>query len=279
VVGAGGKMGAWFTNYFARRAMHVSAFDVKKGLQFSGNVQVERRIENCIRDADLVLVCVPVNATPQLVRECAKGMKAGAIIAEISSVKDKTFLALKHVRNDLQPLCIHPMFGPGANNKKNVKMLLIPVRNEVAERKIVSDLFENAEVKVIPNSRSHDRLNAIILGLTYFTNIAFAKVMANNDLALLKQVSGTTFSLQSILAESILADEPALILALIKENPFARKYIREYIKAALAVEKLAAAKSSESLETDLRKTKSKLQKRQDLQQSYHLLYGIMESLK
>jgi prephenate dehydrogenase len=207
-------------------------------------------------------------------------MKAGAIIAEISSVKHKAFLALKRVRSDLQPLCIHPMFGPGASEKKHIKVLLIPVRNEEVERKIVNEIFENAVVKVLPDPQMHDRSIAIILGLTYFTNIVFAKVILRSDLALLKQISGTTFGLQSLLAESILTDEPALIIALIKENPSARKYIREYIKAALAVEKLTSPKSdSKDLEADLHKIKSKLQKQQDLQQSYRRLYEIVGSLK
>jgi prephenate dehydrogenase len=280
IIGAGGRMGSWFTNYFARQGMKVSTFDIKSDLQSpSPYVQVATSISNCVENADLVCVCIPVNRTPQVIRECTKSMKAGAIITEISSVKQKTFLALKHVRSDLQPICIHPMFGPGADEKKGIKILLIPVRKEEAELKIVNDIFDNAAVKVIPNPRLHDRSIAIILGLTYFTNIAFAKLISKNDLLLLKQVSGTTFGLQSLLAESILTDEPALILALIKDNPFSLKFIREYIKVASAMAKTIANKNDKDLEAELRKTKSKLEERCDLQQSYKQLYQIMDSIK
>jgi prephenate dehydrogenase len=280
VIGAGGKMGSWFANYFLRRGMQVSVYDVKKSsLKFTGDVKVAGSISACVKSADFVLVCVPVNATPKTIKECAKSMKDGAIIAEISSVKQKAFLALKQTRRDLQPLCIHPMFGPGASEKKQAKILLVPVRNKDAELKMANAIFENAKITVLPDPETHDRSIAIVLGLTYFTNMVFGKVASANNLALLKEISGTTFGLQSLLAESILTDEPDLIVALIRENPFARKYIREYLKVASATEKMISAKSSKGLKADIQKSKSRLQKYQDLQQSYRRLYDIVENLK
>jgi prephenate dehydrogenase len=279
VIGAGGKMGSWFANYFLRRGMQVSVYDVKSSLKFTGDVKVAGSISACVKSADFVLVCVPVNATPKTIKECARNMKDGAAIAEISSVKQKAFLALKQTRRDLQPLCIHPMFGPGASEKKQAKILLVPVRNKDAELKMANAMFENAKITVLPDHKTHDRSIAIVLGLTYFTNMVFGKVASANNLALLKEISGTTFGLQSLLAESILTDEPDLIVALIKENPFARKYIREYLKVASATEKMVAAKSSKGLKADIQKSKSRLQKYQDLQQSYRRLYDIVENLK
>ncbi|HEX2614107.1 MAG TPA: prephenate dehydrogenase [Nitrososphaera sp.] len=280
VIGAGGKMGSWFANYFLRRGMQVSIYDIKKSsLKFQGDVKVAGSISACVKSADLVLVCVPVNATPETIKECAKSMKAGTAIAEISSVKQKAFRALKQVRGDLQPLCIHPMFGPGASEKKQAKILLVPVRNKDAELKMVNAMFENAKITVLPNPETHDKSIAIVLGLTYFTNMVFGKVASANNLALLKEVSGTTFGLQSLLAESILTDEPDLIVALIKENPFARRYIKEYLKVASATEKLVSAKSSKGLKADIQKSRSKFQKYQDLKQSYRRLYDIVENLK
>jgi prephenate dehydrogenase len=280
VIGAGGKMGLWFANYFSHRGMQVSVYDVKKGpLQFSGIVKVAHSISACVKSADFVLVCVPVNKTPEVIKECAKSMKAGAAIAEISSVKQKTFPALKQTRSDLQPLCIHPMFGSGASEKKQTKMMLVPVRNKNAELKMANAMFENAIITVLPNPEVHDRSIAIVLGLTYFTNMVFGKVASANNLTLLKKISGTTFGLQSLLAESILTDEPDLIVALIKENPFARRYIREYLKVASATEKMISANGSKGLKADIQKSKSRLQKYQDLQQSYRRLYQIVENLK
>ncbi|HEY3094775.1 MAG TPA: prephenate dehydrogenase/arogenate dehydrogenase family protein [Nitrososphaera sp.] len=280
IVGAAGKMGSWFTTYFARRVLRVSVYDLKKKmLRSSGNIRVASGISDCVKGADLVLVSVPVRITPRVIRECAKSMKDGGVISEISSVKHKTFQALRQAPGGLRPLCIHPMFGPGASEKMQVKLLMVPVRNEEAELKIVREMFENAAVKVLPDAKAHDKSIATVLGLTYFANIVFAKVVSGGNISMLKQVSGTTFGLQSLIAESILTNEPDLVAAVIQENPYAQKYIRQYLKEASAVARMASAKDSRKLMADLKKVRSKMQKWQDLQQSYRRMYNIIENMK
>ena len=281
IVGAAGKMGTWFARYFAQRGLDVSAYDInqKKILKTSSKVKVQESLFDCVHDADLVLVCVPVQKTPQAVKECTKNMKDRAIIAEISSVKNKTFAALKKIPNNLRPLCIHPMFGPGASKKVEARMLLVPVRNEKIEVKIAKKIFEKANVIVLPNAKQHDKSIAIVLGLTYFANIVFARLMSSGNISMLKQVSGTTFGLQSLIAESILTEEPDLVIALIGENVYAKKYINQYLKEAAALARLAVANDSNDLKAELEKLKLNMQKRQDLQRSYNRMYEIMDKHK
>jgi prephenate dehydrogenase len=280
IVGAAGKMGSWFTSYFAQRGLDVSAYDInQKMLKSSRKVKVQESLSQCVQDADLVLVCVPVQKTPQTIKECTKNMKDGAIVAEISSVKNKTFAALKKIPNNLRPLCIHPMFGPGASNKIETRVLLVPVRNKKIELKIANEIFENANVMVLPNAKQHDKSIAIVLGLTYFVNIVFAKVMSSGNISMLKQVSGTTFGLQSLIAESILTEEPDLVIALIRENVYAKRYINQYLKETTAVARLAIANDSNDLKAELQKLKLNMQKMQDLQQSYNRMYEIIDKHK
>ncbi len=280
IVGAAGKMGSWLTNYFVRHGLRVSAYDVnRKILRPSDNIRIENSISACVKDVDIVLVSVPVHLTPRVLRECVKSMKDGAVISEISSVKHRTFRTLRQVPDNLRPLCIHPMFGPGASGNIQTKILMVPVRNEERELKIVHEMFENAQVKVLPNAMVHDKFIATVLGLTYFVNVVFAKVVSATNIFKLKQVSGTTFGLQSLIAESILTNEPDLLVALIRENPYAKKYIGQYMKEASAVAKLACAKDSRKLKADLKKVRLKMEKWQDLQQSYRRMYDIIENLK
>ena len=278
IVGAAGKMGTWFASYFAHRGLNVSAYDInqKKILKTSSKVKVQESLFECVHNADLVLVCVPVHKTPQVVKECTKNMKDGAMIAEIASVKNKTYGALKKTPRNLRPLCIHPMFGPGANKKVETRMLLIPVRNEKIEVTIVKEIFENANVIVLPNAKQHDKSIAVVLGLTYFANMVFAKVMSSsNNLSMLKQVSGTTFSLQSLIAESIFTEEPDLVIALISENVYAKRYINRFLKETASLAKLTIEKDNKELRHELQKVKLNMQKSQNLKQSYNRMYEII----
>ena len=67
--------------------------------------------------------------------------------------KAKTFAALKKTPINLRPLCIHPMFGPGASKKVDIRVVLVPVRNEKIELQIANEIFENATVTVLPNAK------------------------------------------------------------------------------------------------------------------------------
>jgi len=273
-------MGLWFTKYFAKRGLRVSVYDVnRKTLRASGRIRVANSIASCVKDADIVLVSVPVRMTPQIIQQCVKSMKVGSVISEISSVKQLAFRALMKTPESIKPLCIHPMFGPGASEKMQLKVLLVPIKNKKAELMLVHEMFENALVKVLPDAKAHDMSIATVLGLTYFANIVFAKVVASGDISMFKQISGTTFGLQSLIAESILTNEPDLVVALIQENPYVRRYIRHYLKAASAVARMAFTKDHKGLKADLQKVRSKLQKSQDLQESYRKMYDIIEKMK
>ena len=269
VIGAAGKMGAWFASYFANRGHDVSAFDVKP-FRICG-VKNVKSVASCVTGANLAVVCVPVSRTPAVVRRCAGKMEEGSIIAEISSVKSRTFAALKKVRPDVRPLCVHPMFGPGASDKKQLKILLVPVRDAKAEAELAREFFSGMSLQVLPDARTHDRAIAAVLGLTYFVNVAFAGMMAKEKLATLKQVGGTTFAVQSMLAESVMTDEPELISALIRDNPYSAAYILQYLKGAQQL-----AKTTRDLSKQLRKTKSSLQRQQDLQESYRRMYEMLQ---
>lgn len=267
VIGAAGKMGSWFSIYFVHRGFAVSAFDVKP-FEVAGAKRASS-LRECVRDADLVLVCVPVQKTAELIAKCAKEMKKGSSLAEISSVKSGTLPALKKVRKDLSVLCLHPMFGPGADGAKSLKMLIVPVRDGEGEHHAARQMFSGMAISTIADAKIHDRSIAAVLGLTYLVNIAFAGVLAKEDLRALKKVSGTTFGVQSMIAESVMTDEPELVTALIQENPYTRGYIARYLKNARHIAK------TKKLEPLLKEIKQDLQKQQDLQDSYRRLYEIL----
>ena len=267
IIGAAGKMGSWFIGYFLAKGYEIMAFDVKPFAM--AGVKSAPTASECIRNADLVLLCVPVQKTPNLIRKCAKDMKKGSYLAEISSVKSSTLPALKKVRKDVSVLCVHPMFGPGADGTKNLRMLLVPVREKGGERAMAKQLFPSMSLTTIADAKTHDRLIATVLGLTYFVNITFAGMISKEDLPALKQVGGTTFGVQSMLAESVMVDEPELAEALLRDNPYVASYISKYMKGA---QELARARKLAPL---LKKVKLELQKQQDLQTSYRSLYGML----
>jgi prephenate dehydrogenase len=291
IIGANGKMGSWFTNYFLKKYddLILSVYDVRKSLPFSNKIRIADDIGDCVRTADIVIICVPVQHIPDVIKECASKMiKPHAVLAEISSVKNKTFDALRKIQLNIQPLCIHPMFGQGANIDGNLKMLLIPVRDKEKEESLLKSIFVKStlSIKILNDPLEHDKYIALVLGLTYFTNIVFAKVLADEkiDISLLKEIAGTTFGLQLLLSESVLTDELNLISALILENPEVSKLIRNHLAHAKSLSELIIPKSKKEdrkveLEKSVKKTIDLIEKKEDLKIAYLALYSLIEVLR
>ena len=280
IIGAGGDMGYWFSKYFNKKHKILSLYDIKPISQKApDNAIICTNIRDCVKTADLVLVCVPVKNTPQTIEECASEMKSGAILAEISSVKRRSFKALKKVRTGVTSLCIHPMFGPGRMNLKQMKILMIPVSNKQNELKILNRIFDESLITVIRNSNAHDRLIAIVLGLNHFVNITFANFLSRQDFSYLSEIAGTSFEMQSLLMTSILTEQPSLIVDLLIENRSVKMYIQSYLREAKKVAKFVFEGNSVDLGINYEETKKILQRERNLHLSYKRMYDIMEKIK
>jgi len=280
IIGAAGNMGCWFSKYFNKKGIGLSVYDLDaSSLKSYSNTIICKNISDCVYAADLVLICVPIKDTPSMIEECASQMKPGAILAEISSVKSQTFRTLRKLSTTIKPLCIHPMFGPGRVDSKQMKILLIPVRNKENEFKISNQIFEEATITVIPNANIHDKLIAIVLGLTHYTNIVFASVISKENFSYLREVSGTTFEVQSLLAASMFTEEPDLVSSLLLENKSVTTHIQRYLCEANKIAKLIFNGNSTDLRTKYVKTRAILQQQQNLELSYKVMYNIIEKLR
>jgi prephenate dehydrogenase len=280
IVGAGGKMGSWFLNYFLRKpATKVLVYDVKPLSKLPANVTQCVSVASCVKDADLVLVCVPIIVAPFVVKQCALKMKSGAILAEISSIKTRTYTILKNYSKKIFPLCIHPMFGPGASHIGDTRIILIPVKNQKRELKMVRTLMRGADIIVLPNAHIHDKYMAIMLGLTYYANIILANLLSTEDILYMEKIAGTFFRIQLLLIQGILSDDLGLIVSIISENTYTRKYISDFLGEADRLRNIIDARKGNEFIRDLVKVKSIFQQGNDLHMSYRQLYSIFTSLK
>jgi prephenate dehydrogenase len=280
IVGAGGKMGSWFLNYFLRKpATKVLVYDVKTLSKLPANVTQCVSVASCVKDADLVLVCVPLILAPYVVKQCALKMKSGAILAEISSIKTRTYTILKQYSKKIFPLCIHPMFGPGASHIRDTRIILIPVKNQKRESKMVRTLMRGADIIVLPNAHIHDKYMAIMLGLTYYANIILANLLSTEDILYMEKIAGTFFRIQLLLIQGILSDDLGLIVSIISENTYTRKYISDFLDEADRLRNIIDARKGNEFMRDLANVKSIFQQSSDLHMSYRQLYAIFTSLK
>ena len=226
IIGAGGGMGILFTKYFTDIGFEVTGHDIDNQKKVRASVKSDSLIGSILQP-DYVLLCTPTKATPEIIRLISKEMKRGAFLIEISSEKSKTVPALAKTPSKINPICIHPMFGPGIKKIKGRNIICIPIKDAKKELATTKKLFPGANFVTI-DSTEHDKKIALILGLTHLMNLAFANILARDEtITLTEKMSGTTFKAQKIIAESILTETPELINTIIS-NPELRKYGEEF---------------------------------------------------
>ncbi len=120
IIGAGGKMGQWFAKYFIGKGFEVTGFDSEKKIP-GKSIVIANSLVGGILNADYVMLCTPTRRTPEIIRLIAKEMKRGTYLIEISSQKSKTLPSLSKMPSKINPICIHPMFGPGAKKNQESK--------------------------------------------------------------------------------------------------------------------------------------------------------------
>lgn len=280
IIGAGGRMGSWITKYFVNnKNFRIKAYDKNMySIEKQLKVKIEIDFNKCIKDSDIVILCIPLRIIPQMIGECSQIMKRNSVLIDISSIKSKSFISLSKIQNSILPICIHPMFGPGASHTTRLKILFIPVRNYSKELQFVRQLFQNFEILPIENAIKHDHIMAVVLGLNHYMNIIFADVIASHKYKNLEIYSGNTFRIQCILSESILNDDIDLLNSLFKENPFIKKEIKNFHKKFLKYYQMVNDKDDEKLAKQLKNVKSSIEEYHDLNSSYVKMYKFIDLL-
>ena len=228
VIGAGGRMGQWFTKYFVDQGFQVTGYDSENQV-VGKKVIVANTLVGSVLRTDYVMLCTPTRRTPEIIRLIAKEMQRGTFLIDISSEKSKVASSLAKMPAKINPICIHPMFGPGIKSIKGRNIITVPIKDAKKELTEVKSLFEGANFVTIDSSE-HDKKIAVILGLTHLINLVFANIISKDEKTqLTEKMSGTTFKIQKILAESIMSESPELIETIIS-NPDIRKFAEELWK-------------------------------------------------
>ena len=277
IIGAGGKMGQWFAKFFSDNGYEVTGYDAENKITGKTIIKSDSLVGSVLQ-ADYVMLCTPTRRTPEIIRLIAKEMKRGTFLIEISSQKSKTISALSKIPPKINPICIHPMFGPGTKKIKGKNVISIPVKDAKKELTVAKELFEGANFVTI-DANEHDKKIAVILGLTHLVNLVFANVISKDEkITLTEKMSGTTFKAQKILSESILTESPELIETIIA-NPEIRKFAEEFWKDIGRLLTAVQEGKTEEVVNYVKSCQDRLAENTNLEDSYKKLTTMVNSIE
>ncbi len=277
VLGAGGQMGQWCIKYFAGKNFEVTGYDSENKFSVK-DVKEAESLVGAILKADYVVLCTPTRRTPEIIRLIAKEMKRGTYLIDISSEKSKVAGSLSKMPDKINPICIHPMFGPGVKTIKGQNIISVPIKDAKNELSVAKSLFEGANFVTI-DAVEHDKRIAVILGLTHMVNLVFAKIISKDEkMNLTDKMSGTTFRVQKILAESIMTESPELIETIIA-NPEIRRFAEELWKDVGRLLTSVQESKTEEVISYIKEVQEKLAKHTDTNESYKKLTKMVKAVE
>jgi prephenate dehydrogenase len=310
IIGAAGKMGKWFFDYFNRiknssvpsknnSEMFIDKillYDVKEiNYAFtytSEEINIVDNVSESLKISDVVVFCTPINGIIEIINCNVNSFKSGSIIIEISSIKSSVHKILSDIstRMNIVTLCVHPMFGPGASVVSTNKIIFIPVNknNRKVEEDILNKIFFSYEKIIIEDPEKHDLAISVIISLIYFINLIFSKLLIDlssanefkfedNLIQFFKKISGSTFKIQSLLSESILTDDVSLFLALFIKNDKSFQTLKKYNQIFMQLLDKVEKKDQEFIKDFIMTTKKNIKKDIDINNSYDVLYKFLNS--
>ncbi len=235
IIGGTGETGRWFAKFYKKHGFDVAIWGVNKRKDIAQElgVQFADDLDNEINTSGIVMVSVPINITEKTIQEIAPKMKAGSLLMDITSIKTGPLEAmLKYAPADVEILGTHPMFGPSIPDIRGQIVIFTHVEGRCQRWfTIIKSLYEDngAHIEVM-DAAQHDKMMAVIQGLTHFAYISIGAVFRELefDVANSRRFMSPMYDIMLDLVGRILGQNPYLY-AMIQMNPEVARVHKAYI--------------------------------------------------
>ncbi|MCK4928744.1 MAG: prephenate dehydrogenase [Methanosarcinales archaeon] len=236
IIGGTGDTGQWFTKFYKKHGWDVTVWgaNARHDIAESLGVPFADDLDTEIARSDVVMISVPIDLTEQVIVDIAPKMKAGSLLMDITSVKTVPVNAmLQYAPEGVEVLGTHPMFGPTIPDLQGQIVILVPVEGRSEHwLPVIRSLYEGQGAHIeVTSAREHDRMMAIVQGLTHFAYISIGGAMAelDFDVARSRRFMSPVYEIMVDFVGRILAQNPYLY-AMIQMNPEVEAVHEAYMK-------------------------------------------------
>ncbi len=212
IIGGNGNMGSFFKQIFLNAGIKISITD--KGIGPS--------IPEIAKTSDVVMLCVPIDAALDIVRELGPQMERKSLLCDVTSVKVPVMeIMLRHTSCEV--VGAHPLFGPESFHEPGLKVALCPGRGRQGITWLKCLLEEQGLETILLSPEQHDRAMSIVQGLNYISTLVLGSVISrlgSEEIELLESVATKSFAGFKKRLTDMLAQPPWLFGTNLFENPF-----------------------------------------------------------
>lgn len=236
IIGGEGRMGRWFAAFFREHGHTV----------LSADRDTELTSEALIHAAEAVIFSLPIAETAAIIDSLLPCTRADQLLIDLTSLKEAPIAAM--LRSSCEVLGLHPMFSARVKTLKGQTIVVCRARERERSSQIL-ELFIQAGAQLKETSAmEHDRMMAIVQGLTHFSAIVQAVCLSRLGVPLQEtlEYSSPVYRLRSEMIARILGQDPRLYAEIAICNPHVRAVLERLHTASTDL--LAAVTRGDSAE-------------------------------
>ena len=227
VIGGTRGLGKWIASFLSGKGFNVviTGRNIAIGESVSKKMGVDYTQDNlkAASTSDVVIIAIPIDITPKIIKEIAPVMKKGSLLLDVTSVKmEPSKVMEEYAAPGVEVLPTHPMFGPRIRSLDGQVVVLTPVKTGKWYGK-VSKFLESENTRVIVTTPEiHDRMMSIVQGLTHFAYISIASTIKKLDIDVKesRKFASPIYNLMLDTIARITAQNPYLVYSIQTKNNF-----------------------------------------------------------
>ena len=221
IIGGSDGLGKTLVYYFRDEFdVTITARDHQKGRKVADELNVNYIESNTqlAETSDMLIISVPINNTPSVIREVAPFMKKGSVMIDVTSIKEEPLKAMEeYLPPNVEYIPTHPIFGPRTTEVDNQIIALTPTKKGKWYPKVYNYLAGKNMRIIETTAKHHDYMMSIVQVLTHFSFISTASAMEK-----LKVDINETEDYESPIY-NLMID---MIARIVSQNPYLTYYIQ-----------------------------------------------------
>ncbi|MEA5602797.1 bifunctional chorismate mutase/prephenate dehydrogenase [Nostoc sp. UHCC 0252] len=227
LVGGRGLMGHFFQQKLSAAGHYINILD-------QGDWE---QAESLLKKADLVLVCVPIEYTIDVIHKLAKYLSPTTALADIASIKNPILQTMLEQHSG-PVMSLHPMFGPGIKSFLCQKVVVCSGRGDDAFQWLL-DLIEHDGGKLIVSTpEEHDEMMIAVQAIRNFTTFSLGVFLAQQNIDIRRSLdfSSPIFRLEMDIVGRLFSQSAPLVVDIMLATSERREAIGQL---AIAYNRLA----------------------------------------
>jgi len=235
IIGGTRGLGNWIANFLKERGCNViiTGRNSLMGMEISEKIGVSYTSNNieAASGADIVILAVPIDVTPKIIKEVAPYLKEGSLLMDVTSVKEEPSRAMEEVIPDgVEFIPTHPMFGPRIKSLEGQVVVLTPLDKGKWYEK-VNKFLESENARVIETTpQIHDQMMSVVQGLTHFAYISIAVTLERFqvDVKMSRKFASPVYSLMLDMIARIVSQNPYMYYSIQTQNHYVAEVHKQF---------------------------------------------------